>query len=496
MLTHMRDKFLGIGFCVVFLLLFIRPIDGDGDFYHHLNVGREIVMTHKLPRVDTLTHTAAGRPFVGNGWLSGVVFYLIYASVGAIGINILNYALAAATFFLLFWYLHRCLRVVWRSTLLSLLIVAPVVATRWPYRPEMFMYIFLFGLFLVDYYQTAKPWLSILFPVLTLLLVTFYGAGFPLVTGILSLLIFFRAIKQKKYPQHWLYYVSIIACFPVALFLNGYGLKSIGFIQFYSKWTFLWGDWVGLWDIILHPEMGFTPQIVIMYCLFTAYVIFLALYSYKYLKRYALFSILALMVFFPFVAVRLRTFGALLSAPFIALLLSHVKSRWVLWFSFALALGVSVWFIVTNPPRVGESSDVFPPRLIEFMKIKKLSGNVFNTPRIGAFLSYYLYPQIRTFADTRDDLFIGTGVLKAEQAFLSANASISYLTRKYNIDIVIVNQYDGNSFRDLIYDPQWALIYLADNYLIFVPRSIAVDKNLQIFGEIDPYSPTGIKTAL
>jgi len=41
----------------------------------------------------------------------------------------------------------------------------------------------------------------------------------------------------------------------------------------------------------------------------------------------------------------------------------------------------------------------------------------FNTPRIGGFLAYYLAPQIKTFSDTRDDLFVGTGVLEATEAF-------------------------------------------------------------------------------
>jgi hypothetical protein len=93
-------------------------------------------------------------------------------------------------------------------------------------------------------------------------------------------------------------------------------------------------------------------------------------------------------------------------------------------------------------------------------------------------------------------LFVGTGVLEATQAFLSENASVSFLLRKYHVDMVIVSSSDGTSFRDLIYDPQWALVYYHNPYLMFIPRRVAGQKNMVIYDTVDPYSPTGMKTSL
>ena len=266
------NKVLFIAAIIIFLVLFIHPIDADGDFYHHINIGQDIITHHAFTHVDTLTFTASGRDYVGNGWLSGVIFYLVFTRIGALGINILNYAAALLTLLLLYWYIHKCLHVSLRVTLLTLLITVPVVATRWPYRPEMFMYVLLLGFFLLDYYKTSRPWVSLLFPVLTILLAMFYGAGFPLVAFILVLLFVVNLLQQKKFHVHWLFYASILISFPVAYF-NGYGLKSLLFIFLIPKMTFLWGDWIGLWEIIRRPELNFAREIIIIYCLFTVYMV-------------------------------------------------------------------------------------------------------------------------------------------------------------------------------------------------------------------------------
>lgn len=486
------NRWFFIGTFIILLILFVHPIDTDGDFYHHMNVGKYILTHHALPRVDDLTFTAVGRPYIGNGWLSGVVFYLLYHTYGFFPINLLNYGLGLLTMVMLYWYLHRCLGVSPKRTLLALLVVAPVMATRWPYRPEMFMYVFLFGLFLIEYYKDTKPWLSLLFPVLTIVMVWFYSAGFPLVAFVFVLFVLKNILYAKNRPPNWLFYGSVIVCFPVAL-LNGYGLPALTFIRLLPQWTYLWGDWVGLWEIIRRPEINFSREITIIYCVFTAYVVVLMAISVKKLKAFPMFAILALTVFLPFAAERMRTFAAILSAPFIGLVLARVRSRWVIYLTIVVAAGMTALFVVTNPPGIGENTSIFPPALIQFIKTNKLSGNVFNTPRIGGFLAYYLNPQIHTFSDTRDDLFVGTGVLEATQAFLSTQASAEFLLRKYHVDMVLVSSSDGASFRDLIYNDNWALVYYRNPYLLFIPKHVAIERNIFIYDHVDPYSPTGVK---
>ena len=486
----MINRVLAVAVIIILLLLFIHPIDVDGDFFQHVNIGRYVITHHALPHHDDLTFTAAGHEYIGYAWLAGLVFYGIYSTAGAIGINVLVLSIALLTFFLLYRYL-RLIHVSARVSILTILFVAPVVATRWPSRPEIFLYPILLGFLLIDELKIKHPRILILNPILMLLIVNLYGSSFPMAAGILMLLTLKNLVKREQAKE---YCASVVASVLLAWF-NGYGLKSLFFIFLIPKMTMLWGDWIGLWEIIRRPELNFAREISIIYCLFTGYVLILALWNVRKLKKYPVFAVIACTVLLPFTAIRMRSLAAILSAPLIALLLTNVRARWIVYFTGFVALGMTVLFVVTNPPALGENADVFPPALIQFIKTNNITGNVFNTPRIGSFLSYYLAPPVRVFSDTRDDLFIGTGVLEATQAFLSTNAGPQYLIRKYHADFAIVSLGDGNSFRDLIYDDQWALVYFKNGYLIFVPRSVVTAKNLPVLDGIDPYSPTGVKTA-
>ncbi len=488
----MINRWLLLGTIIILLCLFIHPIDVDGDFYQHVNIGRYVIIHNALPHVDDLTFTAAGKPYTAYAWLAGVIFYSIYRTVGAIGINALVIGTAMITFWLLYRYL-RSLNIPSKLSLLTICLIAPVVATRWPTRPEIFMYPIFLGFLLIDETKRKRPWIVSLNPFLMLMLVNLYGSSFPMAAGILVLLLVKNLMAGDR---SWRQYAISVLVSLFAAFFNGYGVQSLFFIIRIPHMTQLWGDWIGLWDIIRRPELHFAWEISIIYCLFTGYVLFLALWRFKKLKIYPVFVLLACTVFLPFAAVRMRSLAAIISAPLIALLLTNVRSRWIVYLTGLIAITTTVLFVVTNPPALGENTDIFPPALIQFIKTNRLSGNVFNTPRIGSFLSYYLYPQVRTFSDTRDDLFIGTGVLEATQAFLSANASPQYLLRRYHVDFAVISLADGNSFRDLIYDDQWALVYVKNGYLIFVPRAVAAARHVPTFDTVDPYSPMGVKTSL
>jgi len=486
------DRIFSLVLTLLLLLLFVHPIDTDGDFFQHVNIGRYVVTHHALPRADDLTFTAAGRPYVGYAWLSGVLFYFVYKTMGAVAINILVLSIALLTFWLLYRYL-RGIGVPHKLSLLTILVIAPVVASRWPTRPEIFMYPIFLGFLLLDEAKRRHFWMIWFYPLLMLLLVNMYGSSFPFAAGLLVLLAVKNWLEGERRAG---YYEALTISFPVAV-INGYGLKSLLFIFLIPNMTTLWGDWIGLLEILRRPEINYPWEITVMYCLFIAYVVALSIWLKGRLRKLWLFVLLALTVFVPFLAVRMRTLAAIFASPLIGLLLLRSRSRWAGFATLALSLVTIVLCVVfTNLPAFGEHTAVFPPELIRFIKTYDIRGNVFNTPRIGSFLSYYLSPSVRVFSDTRDDLFVNTGVLEAEQAFLSQGASIVYLLAKYHVDFVVVNLADGDSFRDLLYDPSWSLVYFADNYLIFMPRTVAIAKHLSTFDTLDPYGPNGVKRVL
>lgn len=75
-------------------ILSLGPIT-DVDLWGHLAVGREIIRSHSVPTIELFSHTAAGRPWIAQEWLSGVVFSLLHSVAGLWGIALLRAGLAA-----------------------------------------------------------------------------------------------------------------------------------------------------------------------------------------------------------------------------------------------------------------------------------------------------------------------------------------------------------------------------------------------------------------
>ena len=89
----------------VFVLSFFfasRPIS-DPDFWFHLKIGQFIVQNAQVPRVEIFSCTNLGQPYIAHGWLSGVIFYLIYSRFGQ-NLLIFIFAILAA---LAFWIIYK-----------------------------------------------------------------------------------------------------------------------------------------------------------------------------------------------------------------------------------------------------------------------------------------------------------------------------------------------------------------------------------------------------
>lgn len=477
-----------LGLIIVLALLFLRPIDSDGDFFQHVNIGRFIVEYHTFPHFDNLTFTASGREYVGYAWGAGVIFYLLYTKIGFLAINLFVLGVALSTFALLIWYLNLLLSRLGKKTsantvsLLTALLVAPLIATRFPTRPEIFQFPLVMGILLT--YELAKPsiWKFYFLPVIILLWTNLYGSSAILGLGLIGLLSFFTFIrhwlsaeKSKNIAWHFFFSFGLSV---VTAFINPYGLKSLFFIQYIPKMTELWGDWGGIIRIMQSASLYGFPAYIIVFCLLLLILVYaLAIKDYKEALKHPEYLILSLSLLVPFLAIRHRALAALLSAPILAILLTNLSqtSKKILCASAILMFSLVIY---QSPPDVGGNETIFPEKMVTFIKKANLSGRVFNTQQIGSFLEYRLNPQVKTFSDTRDELFIGTNALESIIPVLTSGTSLNLVLRKYRIDIVILSVSDGNSYKDILHDPRWSLVYFDQTYTIFIPTEIARVKNL------------------
>jgi len=67
-----------LGVFIVLNFTVIRP----NDFWWHLRTGQIIVETLRLPTQDLFSFTRAGQPWINQGWLMEVLFYLLYRAGG------------------------------------------------------------------------------------------------------------------------------------------------------------------------------------------------------------------------------------------------------------------------------------------------------------------------------------------------------------------------------------------------------------------------------
>lgn len=452
---------------ILTLLLFIQPIDSDGDFFQHLNIGKFIVENHALPRNDDLTFTANGRPYTAYAWAWGVGYFLLFRSFGPIGVNALTFLTALTTFFLLFLLLKLIAtqkKVFLFATSATMLLVAPLIATRWPTRPEIVQFPLIILILLIDRVSEKKPRLVLIFPIIILAWANLYGSSVLLGLGIILASAIFKTGANRINLS-----IAISLSF-VASFLNGYGSDSVFFIRLIPQMTKIWGDWSGFLEILAGPNFfGFPKTILIVYFSYLLIFGFLLFKNLSLTRKNLFYFLLSFSILVPLFAARHRGLAALLSAPFLFILieatLTESKKMWTpIIFS---GIAISLLHLWASPPKLGLNENDFPQKLVKFIEREKLTGKVFNTQRIGSFLSYNLNPKIKVYSDTRDDLFVGTTVLTSLEKTLSNNLNPDFLLRKNGIDLVIVSKFDGQSFNYLLTNSRWKRIYNEGNYSIF-----------------------------
>ncbi|MBI2020023.1 hypothetical protein HYS94_01230 [Candidatus Daviesbacteria bacterium] len=489
-----RNLFKILFFIGIFVI-FLHPIDSDGDFFQHVNIGRHVLEKQSLPYVDDLTFTAEGKSYLGYSWGSGIIFYLIYKYIGPIGVNLFVAGVATLTALILF----RFLQAITKSDKTSLLTIAlsfPVIATRFPSRPEIMTYLFVATLLLINELRQRYTRLNLLFPIIILLWASMYSVSLIVGLGLLFLFIINQWILDKRrfVRQQRRFYLALLICLPMA-FLNGYGVSALFYILQVPKATEFHGDWASIGKILsTAPDQYLLvyQYTLLIFFLYLGLFILVAIVSYKNIRSHLFFLLLSLGLLVPFFAARQMPLAVLLSTPLLAVLLSP-SLRWhkqlVSLSLFVAAVSILI-FIKTHPPATGEDLESFPPSMISFIKNNQLEGRVFNTQRIGSFLSYHLYPKVKVFADTRDDLFIDTNILQEMGKIIHAKQNMSALLNNYQVDMIIADLTEGGSYQYLL--GSWAPVYLDSLYLILVPPQVVYEKKLTVFDAINPYAESAV----
>jgi hypothetical protein len=199
----------------------------DPDSQWHVAVGRLMWETGAMPRVDTMSHTYAGQPWIAKEWLSQAILFGVFALAGWPGLLVFSGLCLAACLALIAWRMFKgcppfiTLLILWVAinSLLGIVtarphvIALPVVA--------------LFTIMLLDATERdqSPPWLAL--PVMTLWanLHAAFTLGF-VIAAFLALDALLRAAPERR-AKLLLLWAAFGAGLIAAACIHPYGAQSI-----------------------------------------------------------------------------------------------------------------------------------------------------------------------------------------------------------------------------------------------------------------------------
>lgn len=145
------------------------------DYWWYLRLGQDILQGGAVPAVDTMSWTRASLPIFYQQWLSGLIFWGVYALGGA-PLTFLLRGLLLALAYGLTWHMIRAISGPRLATILSLLL-GLASSNNWVMRPQLFVYpLFVLCLWLLYRWQNGRNQTLWLLPVITLAWVNLHGS--------------------------------------------------------------------------------------------------------------------------------------------------------------------------------------------------------------------------------------------------------------------------------------------------------------------------------
>jgi len=457
----------------------------DFDFWWHIKTGQYILENRGLPDKDPFTFTsieneqeAPDRPpvILKSYWLSQILLYLVYAYTGAAG-TIIFKALVLFLILLALWsYLNRR----GASQVVSFFMLVVLVFFIRDYlgaRPQIFSFLFAALCFVsleASRTENKGHWSL---PLLMLVWANMHG-GF--MVGICFILIYAIGVMlgkrpwKEKYPVLLNYSISILLTLanPVtyhtlAMFIAAQDSLVLNeTLEFQSPITYFnyvsW-NWYPLFvfvagglvlvmtDIVtrIKRKSGILPVEHSLLLIGTSAAALLSM-------RYGIFFMI---IAVPVAALWLSSRISLTAGLYVrtALLMAVVLLSCFSPLAAAVKTGVLV------------DESVIPVRGVEFIRKNSLPSNIYNDISSGGYMAWRLYPEYKTFVDTR---VLNPDIYRQYMSILYGNMNSFFgipewkaLLDNYRIKTIVhgtVNPFTGEIYplmQILVKDAAWHLVY-------------------------------------
>jgi hypothetical protein len=483
----MEKYWLPAGLGILLLFTAINALSttvADPDLWCHLAFGRLFWESGTFPCRDVFSFVPTLEPWFNHEWLSGVLFYAIYRQQGAAGLQLLKFGLALLT--VLFLYLSARRRGADPfSAVVVLWVILPVLRIGYsPVRAQAFTFAFFaLTVFLLEKTRLQEGWrgLWLLVP-LQILWCNLHG-GFLTGLGLIGLYALGEALARRRFAP----YAGILMISALATLINPYGLVY---------WRFLLRvlaeplpEIIEWWPVFKAYQFG-GFHVPILFFLISA--IFAGLLLWRVRRReFTPFLALAV-VFIPgFLHLRHIVFFLLLATAYLpAALTSYMQSAhggapWrklkerltgrtpaLLVLFLVLYYG---WAVVSRgplklelPPCPGKGSLYYPLGAVEFIKERRLTGNLLTgLVEWGGYLMWTLWPQCRVAPDGRYEAVYPEADFRVfYQDFVKARGDWQRLLERCRPDMVLVRT--NSSIYERLHQSSWLQIYADTDSALFL----------------------------
>ncbi|PIY94334.1 MAG: hypothetical protein COY68_03125 [Candidatus Levybacteria bacterium CG_4_10_14_0_8_um_filter_35_23] len=468
---------LFVSFLIISLLFigFFHPIISiTQDLGRHFLLGEIILKTLSVPKTNLFSYTYPDFPFVNLHWLSEVLFFVIFKTIGFNGLLIFSTTIVIASFGLMFFKLFKSNNFLALSggSILYLLILFE----RTDIRPEIFSFLFLsiFLAILYKYREKYTKWIFLL-PFIEILWVNMH---IYFIIGN-ALLFFFLLeniiLKRKKlFSKKTKVLGAIFLLSLVAALINPNWITGATYPLFFQQnygYTIEENQNIFfLWEL-------FQKQTILYFAISS----FLLLSSFLILFKKTRLVDLLLSAFFIFLATSaIRNFPLFVFGTFfvfvynysfiLSKLSSNIKKL------FYVLLPIVLIFLIFNVSAkkgFGFGVESGATKGTDFFLKNNLQNPLFNNFDIGSYLDYRFYPKIKVFIDSRPESYPADFIKNTYIPMQYDEKIFSRFDNSYNFNSIFFSYLDqtpwANTFLyKIVRNPKWKIVYIDDYSIILV----------------------------
>lgn len=490
-MDHRKHPLLNLKAATFLLLITVglyclSSTTADPDLWGYLAFGRLFWGQGQFPYLDVFAYVPTLKPWIYHEWLTGVLFYPLYRTLGAPGLQVLKYAFGLATAGVIYLTARRRGADPLPTVLILFFALLAMSVGYSAVRAQVFTYFF-FALFLYLLESARlsgnRRWLWLLVPI-QIVWCNLHG-GFLAGLGLIFLYALGEALSRHPFRpylgwfllaglatlinpyglEYWSYLARAVTMPRPEItewvsLLEGYKQGFVGEHQFYYFLNLIVAAfflaWWARWREI-------TPALVLLFTVYLAikhnrHVVFLALAfgAYMPVLLTAYFRELSTR---PGVMARIHRLGWKVPALVVIFLIALFAYR----FASRNPLKLEVPPV---PNSANRTEPYYPVGAIDFIEQRQLSGKLLVDFNWGEYCLWRLYPRCLVAIDGRYETVYPESLNKEYFDFLMARKDWRNFLEHYPPELILI-EIRSRLYGLLSGDPDWRQVYADPGCALF-----------------------------